>query len=65
MPAIRLERDCKVFYFDETGIDIGGADNQKRMLKPLKPKVLKFRDPQQFRERLLEFADVVKMLPAD
>ena len=48
------ECNCKVFYLRQTAYS-SPPDDLKGMLKPLSPKVLEFSDPQQFREKLLEF----------
>jgi hypothetical protein len=62
-PRIEPECNCKVFYFHKDDPGVSGGDDLKKMLEPLSPKVLKYDDPQSFRDRLLEFVEAVQQLP--
>ncbi|HZR28349.1 MAG TPA: hypothetical protein VFA71_06180 [Terriglobales bacterium] len=55
------ECNCKVFYLRQTAYS-SPRDDLKGMLKPLSPKVLQFNNPQQFREKLLEFTRALAAL---
>ncbi|HTC95455.1 MAG TPA: hypothetical protein VK699_18560 [Terriglobales bacterium] len=62
-PRIPPGCNCKFFYLQETGRFIGGGDDLKSMLKPLSPTLLQFSDPENFREKFLEFTQTVARLP--
>ena len=58
MPLIEQKCDCKVFYFDETDVDIGGGDELKSTRWLLKRSSSAI----QFRQRPVEFAEALKKL---
>ncbi len=62
-PQIEPGCNCKVFYLQETDGSANGGGDLKNMLKPLSPMTLQFGDPQDFRQKLLEFTQAMEKLP--
>jgi hypothetical protein len=62
-PKIEPRCDCKVFYFHKSDQEIGDVDDLKKMLQTLSPRVLDFANPGAFREKVVEFVELVKKVP--
>src|SRR5437879_2260488 len=61
-PKVQPKCNCKVFYLRQSDNCEIDSDELKGMLSQLSPKVMEYKNPEQFRKKLSEFAETVQRM---